>query len=84
MKKAVLGTVVSLQGPIHCVGGGMAEGAAGAAMVDVRQVWRRQPASLQGELELAGEVAVVDRAWMDQLQSIVVMLRVPGAVGGVP
>ena len=54
-------------------------------MVDVRQVWRRrQPASLQGELELAGEVAVVDRAWMDQLQSIVVMLRVPGAVGGVP
>ena len=55
MKKAVLGTVVSLQGPIHCVGGGMAESAAGAAMVDVRQVWWRRPTSLQGELELAGE-----------------------------
>ena len=77
MKKAVLGTVVSLQGPIHCVGGGMAEGAAGAAMVDVRQVWRRrQPASLQGELELAGEVAAVDGGpSLDGLvQSIIVML----------
>jgi len=55
-------------------------------MVDVRHVWRRRwPASLQGELELAGEMAVVDRAWMDQVQSIIVMLlRVPGTVGRVP
>jgi hypothetical protein len=62
----------------------MVEGAAaGAAMVDARQVWR-PAASLQGELELAGEV---DRrgAWVDQVQSIVETLRVPGAVGsGVP
>lgn len=52
-------------------------------MVDARQVWR--PASLQRELELAGEVAVVDRARMDQVQSIIVMLpHIPGAVGRAP
>jgi hypothetical protein len=58
----------------------MAEAGA-AAMVDMRRA-----ASLQGELELAGEVAVVDGAWwMDQVQAIIVTLRVfPGAVGRVP
>jgi hypothetical protein len=55
----------------------MAEAGA-AAMVDMRR-----PASLQGELERAGDV---DGAWwMDQVQAIIVTLRVfPGAVGRVP
>ena len=68
---------VSLQGPVHRVAG-VAEGAAGAAVVGVRRV--RRPASLQRELELAGEVAVVDRAWVDQVQSILGMLHAPGAL----
>ena len=70
---------VSLQGPVHRVAG-VAEGAAGAAVVGVRRV--RRPASLQRELELAGEVAVVDRARVDQVQSILGVLHAPGAVGG--
>jgi hypothetical protein len=41
-------------------------------MIDLRRV--RRPASLQRELELAGEVAMVDRAsWMDHVQ--VLLLR---------